>query len=202
MFGIELKESEEIIDVVYSSMLLYIRSVSVAVSILVATSYTLFWLLEQGLWGQIVAVSGYVIGVLLIVRMYIYWRGSALVITTERVFGVHKESLFHTDITQIRFRDIDDVVGNFSGFWGTVFRLGEVHIYSKRNDMSIRVTAVRKPLVIQDRILDQVDVLEQSHSVAILGKKEVLAYMTSLSVTELDAVIRNAMEILRKKKEM
>jgi hypothetical protein len=123
------------------------------------------------------------------------------VITTERLFNITRVSLFQKDITQLRMRDIDDVVGNIRGFWGTIVRLGEVHIISKRSDASLRIKGVRRPVFIQDMILDQVEEIELGKTIKSIGDAEVLAYMTALSVPELDALLRKAMAILRKKKE-
>lgn len=201
MFGIDLKEHEDIIDIVYQSMLVYVRSLFVAITCLTATSYALFWLLEQGVWGQVVVVLGYSIGALLILRMIIFWRGTKLLITTQRVFDIYQASLFRRDITQIRMRDVDDVSGAIKGFWGTLLRLGEVRIASKRSEIAVRMPYVRRPVYIQDVILDRVEAMELGTTLESLGDKEVLAYMNAQSVSELDALIRKAMVILRKKKE-
>lgn len=201
MRGLNLKDNEDILDIVYQSMLVYVRSLVVAIAALVATSYFLFWLLEQGWWGQTVVGLGYGVGVLLVLRLLIFWRGTKLVVTTERVFDIYQSSLFKRDITQIRMRDIDEVTGEISGFWGTIFRLGQVRIQAKRGEVAVRLAHVRHPIYVQDIILDRMDELELGNVMEKMGEKEVLSYMESLDVQELDGLLRKAMGVLRAKKE-
>lgn len=200
MYGIDLKANEEIRIVCYQSALLYTRSIVLALALLISTSYVLFWLLAQGLWGELVVGIGYILGGLLLIRFLVFWRGTKLVITTERVCDIYKKSLFQKEVTQLRMRDIDEVTGEIRGFWGTIFRLGHVRIQAKRGETVIRFSHIRHPLSIQDMILDRVEEIETDDVIAHMGEKEVLAYMETLGVQELDGLLRKAMQLLRQKK--
>lgn len=201
MRGIALKEHEEILVVVYQSLFLYLRSFIVAVGALVATSYFLFWLLEQGLWGQIAVGAGYSLGVLLLIRLGIFWRGTKMVITNRRVFDIYQRSLFDRQTTQVRLKDIDEVEGEITGFWGTILRLGKLRIEAKRGEVVVSLPWIRRVYQLEDLVLDQLEVLEQGALMEKIGDDEVLAYMETLDVPALNQLIRKSMAILQKKKE-
>lgn len=199
MRGITLKDNESIVLELRQHGFVYARSWIMSLAFLTATSYFLFWLLEQGLWGQIVVGIGYTVGTVILVRMLVYLRGTVLIITTDRVIDIDKPTLFSKDITQIKLRDIEDVEGKVKGIFGTLFRIGEVRVTSHRS-VAIRMGSIRSPLDVQDIIEEVMEQKEVARSTPTINDKAVLGYLDQLDVSELDAMLRKAMELLRKKK--
>lgn len=188
---------ETIVAEVRASLLVYLRPIMVGGALLLAVSYALFWLLEQGKLGQVVVSIGYAVGVYLLLSSYTRWRNTVLIITTDRVVDVYKEGILRKEVTAVRLRDIEDVGSSIRGFWKTICQIGQLKIEASE-DVVILVDNVRRPARIQDTL--QKLISHEDVSTDRLSRDRVVSYFKHLSAPNLDTLIREAMEILKEKR--
>lgn len=114
--------------------------------------FFLFWLLQQGWWGQTLLILPLTVGFFLLVRTIFMTQKNVTILTTHRIIDIDQRGFFHKHVSDAAYDQIEDVAGSIKGFCGTVFRYGDVSIDTGSKHTEIVLDRVKRPLDIQRRI--------------------------------------------------
>lgn len=157
---IQLRPNEEIDLVVRRSGVIFAWRYILGFVFLFATSFYLFWLLNQGWWGTIAVGLGFLLGIYIIFHAWFFWRNNILVVTNERVIDVNRLGLFEELISSSSYSDIKDIYLHRKGFWASLFRYATIVIESKSQRSLLELPAVSEPEKVLALILDKNDQFE------------------------------------------
>ncbi|MBI2473115.1 PH domain-containing protein [Candidatus Uhrbacteria bacterium] len=151
---IELKAHEEVLEVVYASMIPRLPRVTLLVVWILLPFFFLFPLWREGGIGLAIFAIWLFSGVLLLVRAYLTWSRTVFVVTDMRVIDYDQKGFFHRVVTQTRFDQIDEVSYHIKGIFPTLFGYGTLQLQLQGSSADIQVEQVKRPNRIADLIND------------------------------------------------
>lgn len=152
---INLREGEEIVEVVKPSPLNYFRYYFLAFIIIICASFCMFWLIQQGIYGAVVLAVSALASLALVFGAYRRQAANIWVLTTERLVDLDRRGIFNQTITQIEFEEVGDVYLRRGG-WDIFFGLGSVVVVSPDDGLEFSLAGIRQSKVVADFIADLV----------------------------------------------
>jgi hypothetical protein len=154
---IDLKEQERIIRIIKRYGLTLFWSWFFVVVLLVVPFFFMFWLFRHDWWGITLFVLSIVLSLLLAFKTIFVWQRNILIVTTHRIVDIDQKGFFHKEISKIAYDQVEDVFGSIKGFWGTIFRYGNVIIQTGNGKIEVIIDRVKQPVHIQEEIQDMRD---------------------------------------------
>ncbi len=102
-------------------------------------------------------------GVIVIVGFLIF-RQSRLILTNIHLIQIIQSGLFGRSLSKFSLDELQDVKGNRSGFFATVFNYGELNIQTAGTTDNFVFRPVANPLVIAETINDAHEAFEKAHT--------------------------------------
>jgi len=167
IYGIELKEGEEVVRIVRHHWIDFIRSVLNSIIIW----FIAFFIIFQYLKSEITKISiknifielfspGNVFVLIfwvLVIAAFIYFLSSlyvfkrnVLIITNFRVIDNKVKNIFSKVVSDVYYEDIFDVLCVIRGFWPTILRYGNIIIKTPRKKLVFK--KVKEPQKIKELI--------------------------------------------------
>ncbi len=119
-----------------------------------APFFFIFWLFRHGWWGQALFIIPVILGVLSLMRTLFLWRANVLVATTHRIVDIEHRGFFEKTVSEVPYDQIENVFGKIKGFWGTIFRYGELAIQTGAGKVEIAAEKIKQPVRLQQEIND------------------------------------------------
>ena len=79
------------------------------------------------------------------------------VITSHRIMGIKQRGFFNRRINSFRVERIQDVKTDVSGFFQTLFGIGDVHVETAGHQHDMIMRTVPNPRAVKERIMNVVD---------------------------------------------
>jgi small-conductance mechanosensitive channel len=155
--------------------------------ILLVNSFFTFWLWQKGIEGQIFYGVVFTLGIYLISYGILFDRSNYLVVTNERIFDIHRESLFSETLATLSFTDLVDVVVVKKGFLPTILNYGLITLHPRDGKYTFEIEKVPKPGRVQNLLFERKEAASRNNQYltnsALL--KQVLKIVPDLSEAEL-----------------
>ncbi|KKQ40903.1 MAG: hypothetical protein US58_C0010G0004 [Candidatus Magasanikbacteria bacterium GW2011_GWA2_37_8] len=154
---INLRENEEVIHTIRRYLLTYAWAYIFGLAILLASAFFMFWLLNQGWWGEVVLGFGLFIGLFIIFRTWFFNHSNVLVITSERVVDISRLSWFDEVISSAKFTEIKDIFIRRRGLSANMFNYGTITLETKNQGAVLELAQVHQPQKIQSLIVEAIE---------------------------------------------
>lgn len=151
---------------------------AVGFCIITLNAFFTFWLIQKGLEGQIFYAVVWVLGLYIILYGTLFGHLNYLVVTPERIFDVHRESLFSETISALPFTDLSDIVLRREGALATLFNYGALTLHPRDGKFIFEIEMVRGPARVQNLLFEYRDRARVRHS--LQEKEEVLKRLTKM----------------------
>jgi len=112
----------------------------------------MFWLFAHDWWGQILFWVSIAVSTLILIRTTYLWRKNQLIITTHRVIDLYQRGFFNKTVSEVPHDQIEDVVGEIKGVFGTIFRYGEIVIQTGAGKVKICLNKIKQPVLLQQQV--------------------------------------------------
>lgn len=126
-----------------------------AFSILTVNTFFTFWFWTKGFEARVFYGVVWLLGIYIILSTWLIDRANMLVVTTDRIFDIHRESIFRESVSAMHFLEVADVTIEKRGIIPTILNYGLISIYPKQGNFSFEVTNVKRPELIQNIILER-----------------------------------------------
>ena len=161
--GVELKEGEERIAVIRSSVRLYIPRISFGMVWVLSPWYLLFPLLRLGTVGVVFAALLGISGITYLFSLRTTWHGTALIFTNQRCIDVVRRGFSPPSITFVPWSSVVGVRALHGGFFKKLWGLSTLRMdLDATKNFAFEMEGVRN--------VERVKNL--AHEVQLGGKKE------------------------------
>lgn len=150
----ELKPHEEVLATVRESLIPNGWRFLIFIVWLLIPFFFLFPLFREGVGGMIVFFGLAASGLVLLLRQYIRWHGSTLIMTDKRVVDIEQKGFFDRVVTEAPYSQIDEASYRIKGFWATVFRYGVIRMDLSGSAADIEFQNIYRPSRIHNLIND------------------------------------------------
>lgn len=184
---IKLKDGEQIVSVIRRYGFTFFWAWFFSFLLIVVPFFFMFWLFNHGAWGQTLFVVPLMLGILLLIRTVFIWQRNILIITTHRVVDIDQRGFFDKVTSNISYDQLEDVMGRIKGFWGTIFRYGNVTIQSGGGKVQVIVDKIKQPVYVQQEIAELHDkyINKDSNDFDEDGVKKIIDKIADLEMSEL-----------------
>jgi len=148
----QLREDERLLAVVRRSPLVHSVSWTIAVVSIIAGFFFMFPLLHKGNWGLLTFLAILIFGVVLMVRTSMINRMNVLILTSSRIIDVDQQGMFKRVISECQYDGIQDISIHITGFFGTIFRIGSLHLHTTGGRADLAVQGIKRPERVQTMI--------------------------------------------------
>lgn len=153
-FTVELKPREEVLSIVHQSLIPNVGKFLVFGLWFLLPFFFLFPLFREGIWGIIVFFGLLFSGFFFLLRHYLRWSGTVLIVTDKRVIDIDRRGFFDRVVTEASFSQIDEVSYRVKGFWATVFRYGSLRLDLAGSAADIQFEQMIRPARVHDLLND------------------------------------------------
>lgn len=154
---INLKEQERIIRIIKRYGLTLFWSWLVVFVLLAVPFFFMFWLFQHDWWGISLFVLPILLSLLLLGKTIFVWQRNVLIITTHRLVDIDQKGFFHKEISRVSYDQVEDVSGSIKGFWGTIFRYGNIIIQTGNGKVEVIIDRIKQPVHVQEEIQEMRD---------------------------------------------
>lgn len=198
--NIPLRSGELVVEIIKPTLVHGAFRIGFGFFILLLNAFFTFWLLQKGLEGQVFYATVWLLGLYLVLYGFLFNRANYLVVTNERVFDVHRESLFSETLATIQFTDLADVVVEKKGFFPTIMNYGLITIHPKDGKYKFEIEKVPKPGRVQNLLFERRDEFSRNNrfldNASLL--KQVLRVVPDFSEAELTMLYERVNSQLQK----
>lgn len=153
---VKLHQNEELLGVIRRSLLSRARKIVIAVVWILIPFFFFFPLLQLGGSGLGIFIFLLAGGIIYLVRQYLIWANSLLIITDQRLIDVDQRALTAREINEVILADVSEVTCLRRGLWNSLFNLGTIHVATKSSrGYDLELSGVRRPEKVRD-LLDEV----------------------------------------------
>lgn len=131
--------------------------------ILLTNTFFTFWFWSNGFEGQLFYGLIWLLGLYITISTWIIDKGNIMVVTTERIFDIHRESIFRETISTLHFLEIGDVVVERRGVLSAIFNHGYLTIHPRQGNFVFELNRVKRPEIIQNVILERKGTFSQKN---------------------------------------
>jgi len=149
---IKLKQGEQILSVIKRYGLTFFWWWIFILLLFVVPFFFMFWLFQHGWWGQTLFTVPVLLGILTIIRTLFLWQKNILIITSHRLIDIDQRGFFDKIVSDIPYDQVEDVMGRIKGFWGTIFRYGNLVIQTGSGKVQIIVDKIKQPTFVGQEI--------------------------------------------------
>ncbi|MBI5370343.1 PH domain-containing protein [Candidatus Uhrbacteria bacterium] len=150
----ELKPHEEALATVRQAILPNSPKFMIYIVWLLIPFFFLFPLFRLGIGGVAVFFGLVISGGLLLLRQYIRWSGTHLILTDKRVVDIEQRGFFDRVVTEAPYTQIDEASYRIKGFWATVLRYGSVRFDLSGSAADIQFDHINRPARIHNLVND------------------------------------------------
>lgn len=150
----ELKPHEEVLATVRESLIPNGWKFLIFIAWLLIPFFFLFPLFREGVGGMVVFFGLAASGFVLLLRQYIRWHGSTLILTDKRVVDIEQRGFFDQIVTEAPYAQIDEASYRIKGFWATVFRYGVIRLDLSGSAADIEFQYIYRPSRIHNLLND------------------------------------------------
>lgn len=149
-----LKEDENLLAVVRTAPITSLVSSLGIVALILAPFFFLVLLLRVGTFGYVLMGVSEFLGLALLLRGWVKWRGSMLAVTERRLIVVRQHGFFDRHVTELPFAGIQHASYRVVGMFSTVFRYGSILIELASGVAPIVMHRIARPERVQDLITE------------------------------------------------
>ena len=142
--GVKLRASERIVHVQRRALLLHIPWILLGTALAVLPFFYFFSLLAFGWVGTFMLGAFVGLGAWILARQAAVWRGTLLMLTSQRLVAVRQRGLFDRRVSEAPLRSLSKVAYRRRGFSG-LFGIGMVRVLFSGATPAIRLTGYRRP---------------------------------------------------------
>ncbi|MBU0614300.1 PH domain-containing protein [Patescibacteria group bacterium] len=154
-YFVQLDIEEDVLGIVRRSPWTRWRAFAFSGVWFVVPFFFFFPLLILGLFGLIIFLIFAGTGAYSLLRTWIAWKHTMLLITDRRIIDIDQQSIFKKDITEIDICNVKDAIFEIKGFWNKRLGLGDIIIHTKRSeDFDIEMSGVKNPEVVVNLVND------------------------------------------------
>jgi uncharacterized membrane protein YdbT with pleckstrin-like domain len=153
-FTRNLKEGEELIEIVRRYYLSYLWQAIVALVFVLLPFFLMFPLFRWGWFGVVIFFGLLIFGIIFGIRQTLIYFMNALVITNQRIIDFDQRGLFNRVVSEATYDKIQDVSFSIKGVWQTLFHYGDLSIQTAGNQITLEISSIANPHRVQDRIVD------------------------------------------------
>lgn len=154
MAGIKLRVDEEITLFVRSHPVKLAAPLAACAVLLIVPLFFMAPLFSLGRSGLAAFFLLLALALFLAVRKYTLWRGTALVVTSERVIDLDRRGFFRRIVSEVTFENVADISFEIAGFWQTVFHAGNVLVATRSGSHSLEASFVPEPQSVREAIAE------------------------------------------------
>lgn len=200
---IKLKEGEQILSVIKRYGLTFFWWWIFILILFVVPFFFMFWLFRHGWWGQTLFTVPVLLGILSIVRTLFIWQRNVLIITTHRLVDIDQRGFFDKIVSDIPYDQVEDVMGRIKGFWGTIFRYGNLNIQTGSGKVQIIVDKIKQPTFLQQEIneIREKRLAKHSHDFSEDLAESILEKLRDLDYDDLVSVYKKSRKLKKKFEE-
>jgi len=92
------------------------------------------------------------LAIFLLIRTIFVWQKNVMIITTHRIIDIARIGFLEKEISNVSYDQVEDVLGRIRGFFGTIFRYGNVEIQTGAGKVQLIIEKIKKPVIIQQEI--------------------------------------------------
>lgn len=151
---LKFRDDEQLVNVIKRYGLTLFWSWLVIFILVVTPFFFMFWLFRHGWWGQVLFAAPLLLGILLLFKTIFIWQKNICIITTERLVDIDQKSFFQKVVSNVSYDQVEDIMGKISGFWGTIFRYGNLVIQTGNGKVQIVVDRIKNPVRLQQEIAE------------------------------------------------
>jgi hypothetical protein len=192
-----LKPEEELLNIVHESSCAHLLKFVLLGLWVLLPFFFLFPLLRGGVPGLVFFFLILLPGILYLYRAYRKWSGTALVVTDKRIIDIHQKRLFERKVSEVYYRQLEDVVYRTKGIVPTLCRYGDVRLKLKGDRSDIIFYRIGRP----ERVVNLIQDLRKVGKGAPITEKEktVSKIAEALSEEELEHLAKKAQKRVRHK---
>ncbi|MFA6197772.1 MAG: PH domain-containing protein [Patescibacteria group bacterium] len=153
-FTRNLKEGEELIEIVRRFYISYLWQALVALIFILLPFFLIFPLFRWGWPGIIMFFTLLIFGIIFGIRQTLIYFLNALVITDQRIIDFDQRGLFNRVVSEATYEKIQDVSFSIKGVWQTLYHYGDLQIQTAGNHITLEICDIANPQRVQDRIVD------------------------------------------------
>jgi hypothetical protein len=153
-FTRNLKEGEELIEIVRRFYISYLWQAIIALVLVLLPFFLMFPLFRWGLPGVILFFGLLISGIIYGIRQTLIYFLNALVITDQRIIDFDQGGLFNRVVSEATYDKIQDVSFSIKGVWQTLYHYGDLRIQTAGNHITLEICDISNPQRVQDRIVD------------------------------------------------
>jgi len=116
--------------------------------------FFMFWLFQNGTLGIALFIFSVLSAIVLLIRIMFLWRRNCLYVTSRRLVDLEQRGFFDKIVSDIPYDQIEDVSGRIKGFWGTIFRYGDISVQTGNGKVKIMSIKIKQPIYLQEKIND------------------------------------------------
>lgn len=123
-------------------------------ALVILAFFLLFPLVRLSNYGLIVFFSLIIAGVGVAVRKYVIWHFNIFLITNQRLVIFEQKGIFHKNVTETAFDNIQDISYNKKGVWPTVLDYGTIIVKTASLNSKLEFKKVKNPGKIQEKLVE------------------------------------------------
>jgi uncharacterized membrane protein YdbT with pleckstrin-like domain len=147
--NLNLKEDEEVIEIVHQYLLTYWPSIFLVMFLILAPFFFLFPLFSLGFWGIVIFLFSLIVGIIYGLRKFIIWYFNVFVITNQRIIDIDQRGFFDRIVSEAPYEKIQDVSYRIKGLIKTLFHYGNIQIQTAGSQVCLELKDIKEPEKIQ-----------------------------------------------------
>ncbi len=159
--GVELHSDEEVKRLVRQFPLGLIRYGGLAALLVIGAFFFLIPLWNLRLWrwdihlvGQAIFYLSLFSAVLLVLRHWVIWRGTFLLITNQRVLDVDRQGFFERTVSEVPYQSLSDVSYNIKGIVETLADIGTISFQMFSGNETIAFKNLLDPARVHKQVME------------------------------------------------
>lgn len=153
--NLPLGVGEIIVDIIRPSGVRHFLRIAIGFCIVTINAFFTFWLWQRGIEGQVFYVLVWFLGVYIILYGTLFSRSNYLVVTSDRIFDIQRDSLFNETISTLHFIDLSDIVITQKGIFSLMFNYGVLTLHPKEGEFSFEIERVPEPARVQNLLIER-----------------------------------------------
>ncbi len=153
--NLALRADETVVSIIRPSRARHFLKVALGFCMITVNAFFTFWLWQQGIEGKIFYVIVWVLGVYLLLYGSLFNRSNFLVVTTERIFDIHRESFFDETVSALSIIDVLDVVVEQKGIFASLFNYGVLTLHPREGKFRFEIDKIPAPARVRNLLLER-----------------------------------------------
>ncbi len=153
--NLALRADETVVNIIRPSGARHFLKIMLGFCMITINAFFTFWLWRQGIEGKIFYAVVWMLGVYLLLYGALFQRSNFLVVTTERVFDIHRESFFDETISALSFIDISDIVVEQRGVFASLFNYGILTLHPREGKFHFEIDKIPEPARVRNLLLER-----------------------------------------------